>query len=204
MERCNVDGCDMDRRHVDGRHLDRCDMDGRHLERCHLDGRRLERCDVDRCDVDGCDVDGCDVDGCDVDGCDVDRCDVDECDVVDTLVELIPPSWRGAVARLGPKARVWAFTFGLALAAGVLATTVLNGHDRLVGETRMSFWALVLAFAVVESVVVHIQFRRESESFRSSRFRWFSVSCLPPRSNCSGPWRWGAPSRWLSCVVRLR
>src|SRR5438094_5440814 len=70
-------------------------------------------------------------------------------------------------ARSGPAA-IWLFSATLAvLAVGLALITDLRGHPH-VGSFQMPWWALLVMFHLTEAHVVHVQFRRDSESFSLS------------------------------------
>ena len=70
-------------------------------------------------------------------------------------------------ARSGPVA-IWLFSATLAvIAAGLAMLTDLRGHPHA-GSFHAPWWALLVMFHLTEAHVVHVQFRRDSESFSLS------------------------------------
>ena len=66
--------------------------------------------------------------------------------------------------RLSRDALVWAYVAALAAAAVALWTLTAWGRPALL-EPHVAWWAIALGFVVAEACVVHLQFRRSTESF---------------------------------------
>jgi diguanylate cyclase (GGDEF)-like protein len=71
---------------------------------------------------------------------------------------------------LPPWARVWAFTFGLALLAILLEILVMARHPSAAAPFRIPWPLIAAGFCLAESKVVDVHFRREQHSFSLSEF----------------------------------
>src|SRR2546422_8547235 len=69
---------------------------------------------------------------------------------------------------LGPAARVWLLNFGQAAAAATIFLVFLNGRGSHDPRHHVPWWLLAGLFYITERFVVHVQFRRESETFSLS------------------------------------
>ena len=67
--------------------------------------------------------------------------------------------------RLSGPGRVWVLTGLIAVAAVVLYLLGIRGLEGLAAPFHIPWWALAALFAAAETFVIHLQFRRQAESF---------------------------------------
>ena len=67
--------------------------------------------------------------------------------------------------RLSTTARVWAYSVVLAGLSALLFLTVVRALPTPDGKLGVPWWGLAIAFAVAESLLVHVHFGREAQSF---------------------------------------